>query len=75
MRCINNLWSDFQEWKEDFVEHFDEDYGRLWKYYTQERAIFKGLPFATISAMACALLFNCAKPSSGAFLGQLTILL
>lgn len=65
-----NVWSnlvEFQQEKCEVASQWLEDHH--WTYYTQGRAIFKGFPFAVISAIAGAYLFNCAKPSTGAIFG------
>ena len=62
--CSNAL-SNFSDWTEELSDPLESP----WKYYTQERAVLKGLPIAMISTIAAAYLFNCAKASTGAIFG------
>ncbi len=69
INCFNNVCSSFQEWRQEITDQASEWLDHNWEYYTKERAIFKGLPFAAISTLACTLLFNCTKPAIGTIFG------
>ncbi|MCE2983259.1 MAG: hypothetical protein LW832_06805 [Parachlamydia sp.] len=46
----------------DNLNHYIEkkwtEFEPTWNYYTQDRAVFHGLPLSSISCIACAILFN-----------------
>jgi hypothetical protein len=59
-----NLLTNISNW----IEEISEPYEDSWKYYTQDRAVLKGLPVTIISTTAAAYLLG-VKPSMGAIFG------
>lgn len=69
INCFHNSWSNFQDWTEELLAPNVDGSPNRWTYYVKDCAIFHGLPFATISALAVNHLFNTTQPTIAAAFG------
>lgn len=72
LQFCSNTWSDIREWKDETTERLQRSENI--RYYTQDRAVLKGLPVAVISSIAAAYLFNCSTLVTGAIFGTVNYL-
>ena len=64
LEFCSKTWSGLCDWKNETIERSEK-----LRFYTQDRAVHKGLPIAIISSIAAAYLFNAAPLAVGAVFG------
>ena len=64
LQFCSNTWSGLYEWKNETIERSEN-----LRFYTQDRAVHKGVHISIISSIAAAYLFNAAPLAVGAVFG------